>query len=65
MYSFIVTINVDLKCLWIVLHNDDILCDMVLMMPRRSMTMLINIYNFNMMTHMKVFTMVLRVLPVL
>ena len=43
MYSFIVTINVDLKCLWIVLHNDDILCDMVLMMPRRSMTMLINI----------------------
>ena len=55
----------DLKCLWIVLHDDDIWYDMVLMMPRRGMTMLINIYNFYIMTHMRVFTLVMQVLPML
>ena len=38
---------------------------MVLMMPRRGMTILINIYDFYMMTHMRVFTLVMQVLLVL
>ena len=43
--------------------------DMVLMMPRGGMMMLINIYiyiyDFYMMTYIRVFMLVLRVLPVL
>ena len=35
--DFIVIIDVDLNCLWIVLYdNDDILYEMILMMPQRA-----------------------------
>ena len=39
--------------------------DMVLRMSRGGMMILINIYDFYMTTYMRVFTLVLQVLPIL